>query len=525
MPRLYFSVFSGRGNRQQAPCYTVACFPGITFNGWPMKRVPFHLIALPLLVCWGAFPTIGSGSETRVDSAGGLTTVMTDETDDLSLFMDGNPAGLVLLQTRDRFDLAGQWDYSTSQPVTQASNQQTFSTIPRLSDPDEIRYAGLMVFPQDGWAYQVAGDYDNPEGQPVYSYDTYSSSQFRQLARVAYAAGPFALGLEVMNVVLDKTYDPGLYNPYVGVASGSSGMDQTLLRAGFITTFPGTRTTRDPVWRIGGVFAMEAAPSASTFNASLYYAGIPSFGLQQVTTTTEDYYFGPEVYYEVPNQAIVRFSSFVTDIDTDFAQDVSQVTPYFQKITSLHSTQYGSIDTTGAFKLMFPVSEKEHLNLGGSLSSISTDLDYVGTALNVYDDQQKQQIDTALGAGLESFRDYILGIQFKSQSYLYNTTAVSSAVVSTQTGTDYDFLQFSFGGEKWVTPSIAFRMGLVAEEDIYTGSADTRTLYTYILTGFGVQTRGFVLDLKLSFGQSVSLEDSNDTSSLTAAEVSGTLFL
>jgi len=72
----------------------------------------FQTLSVPLvLVGFALLPTISPASETRVDSTGGLTTLLDDETDNLSLFLDGNPAGLVLLNTRDRLDVSGELSY------------------------------------------------------------------------------------------------------------------------------------------------------------------------------------------------------------------------------------------------------------------------------------------------------------------------------------------------------------------------------------------------------------------------------
>src|SRR5208282_2375011 len=117
-----------------------------------MKKILRMTALLLLWEAWSLAPTPSLGSETRVDSAGGLTTIMTDETTDLDFFMDGNPAGLVLLKHQDRFDLSGQWFYSNSQPSGTGSVQQTFSTIPRLSDQGLIHYGGAMFFPDPQWA-------------------------------------------------------------------------------------------------------------------------------------------------------------------------------------------------------------------------------------------------------------------------------------------------------------------------------------------------------------------------------------
>src|ERR1019366_384530 len=199
-----------------------------------MNRVMRITFCLLLLVGLAGKPTISYASENPVEATGGLTTIMTDETNDLSLFLDGNPAGLALLNTRSRFDLSGQWFYSDQEGPWRSNKQQTWTTIPRVSD-NTIRYEGLMLFPTPNWAFQVLGDFLSTQGLPVYLSDTNTLSQYRGLVRAAYALPFGAIGLEFLKIESDNNYDPGLLNAYTGLSSSSSGQNQMLIKTGIAT--------------------------------------------------------------------------------------------------------------------------------------------------------------------------------------------------------------------------------------------------------------------------------------------------
>src|ERR1035441_7911592 len=182
----------------------------------------FPVLGLLVLVVCGLSPTICPASENRVDATGGLTTLLEDETTDLDLFLDGNPAGLVLLNTRDRLDLSGEWLYSAQEGPWGAHQQQILTTIPRYTD-NPIKYEGLMLFPDPHWALQVLGDYFSSQGVSItnYSADTQALTDYQQLVRTAYDFGFGAVGLEILNVENDKRDDPGLFNPNIGLLAGT----------------------------------------------------------------------------------------------------------------------------------------------------------------------------------------------------------------------------------------------------------------------------------------------------------------
>ena len=487
-----------------------------------MKKKIHFFINLIAVVGIFLCPGIPFASETRVDSAGGITSVLDDETNNGDMFLDGNPAGLVLLKTRDRFDLAGQWTYSNFQPAAQGAIQQSFGTIPRLSNSGVLKYEGLMVFPDPHWAFQVAGDFVNPQGQPAFNYDTYNTQQYRELVRAAYYAGPFALGLEVSNVEADNNYDPGLFNVYVGQSSGSSNENKTRVRAGIITTFPENLEKDSPRWQVGGVFETQLGSDIISLSTERFYLNSPSFSLQQNTSFTQYYLFGPEVRYKIPGRLILRFSSFVTNDYTQFSQNNSTPISAFPNLSPYISSQYQNMNNVGAFRLTLPLSDTENFKFGGSLTAYLYNTDLIGPGGNVFNNQNRQQLNGTFGIGLETPGDRTLGLQFLFQSYNYDVQVVSTG--STM-ATDYDFYQITLGGEKRLSSQWALRGGLIAEEDIFTQSVNLNSLNASAVMGVGFEDKGIRLDSKFLLGQGVSLDNLSHNVISLGAEIQGTLFL
>jgi len=498
----------------------------ITFSDTPAsKKIRWantFTILLSLLVL-AASPA--RASETRVDSMGGQTSTIDDETNNLDLFLDGNPAGLVLLQTQDRFDISGQWGYSNSQPSGPGSVEQSFSTIARLSDDSIIHYGGLMIFSHP-WALQVDSDVLSNQNLLAanYSLEPENTQQYRQLIRAAFDAGIFAFGLEFSNVENDQTFNAGLYNSAVTVQSGASGENQTRVRIGVITTFPDDLDDDDPRWQTGFVFETYLGQVEETLNNNVFYTSL--FTLQQNTATTNYYYFGPELHYEIPGTLIVRFSSFMTNYDTSFLQTVSQTNAQFAASPTSHISQYQTMTNTGVFHLTLPTSATENFKLGGSFTAILTNNDFIGTgsAEDVYFNADHQQLNGILGAGFESLNHYFWGLQLRTQNYIQDNQAAITTT-PTLTTTDYDLYQVALGGEKWLTPHFALRASLIGEMDIYSQSITANVLNTSGTVGFGLKDKGFNLDTKFLLGKEVDFNNSAESALLLDAEISGTFFL
>lgn len=470
--------------------------------------------------------TAGWASETRVDATGGLTTVLDDETDNLDLFLDGNPAGLVLLNTKDRFDLSGEWSYSDQEGPWGTNKQQIFTTIPRYTDTP-IKYEGLMLFPDPHWALQVTGDALINQGVPSanYSNDSETDSQYRGLVRAAYALPFAALGLEILDMENDTANDPGLYNANVGLASGSASQNQLFIKSGFITTFPGPTSPQDPRWQAGGYFETQLGSAPLNKSLNVFYYNSPSFTVSQSNATTDYTQWSAELLYELPSIAKIRFTASLVNTDTDFEESVPFTSPDFGNLNKYHSDLYQSMNLSGAFKLSLPLSEMENLKMGGDLDGYFYNQDVLRTTGSVSDNKERQQVGTSFGIGLESPKEYTMGLQWKSLSYTNGSDVINNpGTTSSLSGLNYAYYQLAFGGEKWVSPTLAFRLGLVAEVDDYSATS-VSALTTTINAGAGLEKAFGRLDFRFWLGQSGDLNNASNTIGLVGTEVSATLFL
>jgi hypothetical protein len=338
------------------------------------------------------------------------------------------------------------------------------------------------------------------------------------------------VGLEILDTQSDVRYDPGLYwpnniYPYVGLASGESNQNQLLVKAGFITTFPTLSSSSDPRWQLGGHITLQ--PNAAVLNQSysFFYAGSAAFPVNNVVTTVDYLGWGFELLYELPTVAKVRFSITSTDSDSDFQQTVPFTSTFFTTTSKFHSFQYGAMDAQGAFKLTLPFEGDENLKIGGSIDGFFYNTDFLRVTGNVYDNQDRQQVGTRLGIGLESPRDYTMGLQWRSMNQINGNNSIGNAgTSSTVTGNNYDYYQLALGGEKWVSDTWAFRMGLVGELDSYT-STGTNTLTTTLNAGTGLEESFGRADFRLLVGQAVDVNNSSNTIGLMGAELSATFFL
>jgi hypothetical protein len=232
------------------------------------------------------------------------------------------------------------------------------------------------------------------------------------------------------------------------------------------------------------------------------------------------YYFGPELHYEIPGRFILRFSSLVTNYNNGLQQTVSPNASLLT-INEFQSDQYQSMNNTGFFRWTIPLSNKENLKLGGGLTALLTNHDVLGTGENVTTTQNLQQIFGSFGIGLESPDDYTWGLQFKSQNYVHSDQTITGT--PTLNSNNFDSYLLALGGEKFLSPGFALRLGFVTEEDLL--SQDDDTLTETLTTGFGIKENGFNLDVKLLGGKQFDLEDSSQNAVLWGAEISGTFFL
>lgn len=483
-----------------------------------------------LLGLMALLPGTGLASENRVDAIGGMATILKDETTGLNLFLDGNPAGLVFLNSRDRLDLSSQWFYQVQEGPWGSHRLQAFSTLPRFGQ-DSIDYGGLMAFPDPHWAFQVYGNFLATQGIPAFTSDTLSQNRYRGFLRAAYAFPFAAVGVELLDIRSDEAYDPGLYDPYVGLQSGTNRQNQLLLKAGFITPFPSPASPGAPRWQAGGYYSTQLGSSLAAQVLNLYYANGSAFPVTQNTTVTGNQSLAAEVYYEDPSQAELRFTVLWAQSDNDLEQIAPLQTvppgtsPLFSTPPKFHSARFQSLTAEGAFRFGVPCTEGENLRFGGNIGTTWNDAESFGSVGASQVIPSAAALDACLGVGLESDGDYTLGLQWKSRFTFDGRQAPAAAPAGAPwAGRGFGFHQLAFGGEKWLSPIWAFRMGLALEEDP-GGPGSSGTLATSINGGLGLQDVLGRVDFRLSLGQSLDLGDSSNTIGFIGSELSATFFL
>ncbi len=173
----------------------------------------------------------------------------------------------------------------------------------------------------------------------------------------------------------------------------------------------------------------------------------------------------------------------------DLQEKVPFTSTYFSQLSSgpYPYTQFQSLALAGAFQCSLPLSDEENFKFGGNLTDDFLNLNFLNPDGNVGSNQEGQKIGTQLGIGLESPKDYTMGLQWKSVSLLPGAGSINDPGASSGSSTgNYDLYQLAFGGEKWLEAVWAFRMGLVLEEDVYKEISQS-TFSTTINVGWGLE--------------------------------------
>jgi hypothetical protein len=486
----------------------------------------------PLAVLWviSFFLSLGypiaNASETRVDSLGGLTTIVTDETADLNLFLDGNPAALALLPQQNRLDLSGQWADSTFPPpaLNGGFQEQTLSTFPRTENKD-IGYQGWLGFLSPQWAMQVTGGLDNPRNQPAFSQlDQYNLTDALALFRTALNWGPLAFGIETRDQQIDQTFAPGAFNNDVDVLSGTTGENRWTLKTGIVAHAIEGDSTLSPHWQLGGFFETGLAPDNETQALSVFYPSQSPFELQRLFNLSQS--SGTvEIYYENPQSLQLRFSASSSALQTRFSQTVPSPSMDFQTVPAYSLSNDEGVSLTGAAKIRIHFSDVD-LKIGAAVTCgfLTQKLFQPGGTLLETD--RHQQVQTALGIGLEAPEDYTVGLQFQSRNDLGGSFNPLDAGAAGQADPNLDAYQIALGGEKWISPEWALRIGILNEIDVERFSPYQQTLASSVVGGMGLREDNFLLDAKLLLGEVFPLNDASapDTSQ-TGFELSGTFYL
>lgn len=466
-------------------------------------------------------------SDTRVESVGGLSLVMTDETVDLNPFIVGNPAGLALLPAQNRLDVAGPWFQET--PAGNAAFQvQAYGTLSQLGSNfssstllsatnSNFKYQGLILFPTHQWAFQASGDWLHAARQidTAAGFDN-SLDRYRGMGRTAYDFGPFSLGTEVDWNQTNKDLPP-----FISGNPDGQGLETILTStSGLIVNFPLDNAPRPSCLRLGGVFTAQLSP-AQEKDQYLVNNGGSLVNADSIYKSPNFSDWGPDLYLNLSDVFQVAVIGRFGDSDLTVEQDspnslIYPDNPTYKAGSSNHSSVFG------IFKTRLPLSGKVKqtlsFNTGGYLlvnNTQSTNYDTTGITLQT---SALNDLRAGVGFGLESSKDFTVGLQASLDSQSGGTTPISGPF---QPNGLFSY-SVSAGGERWLNPHWAFRMGMVFEDDYNGGSSAVlkpfyvvgpglRVVSTTLTAGLGYSDPNWKSDFMLWTGQP-SLYDSPNPS-------------
>ena len=469
------------------------------------KNTYIYLITILFLA-----PLMGSASETRVDSIGGLSLVIDDESVTPNPFLFGNPAGLSLLTPQNRFDASGLW-FGQSVPFDSTKSTQYYGSLDHVADPNgSNKYHGLMFFPTNRWGVQLDGDDFYSQSQPSSTLPIDHNNRTRQFFRTSYNFGPFVLGGEIdplQTTTVFKT--PGSFNGNA-LDSGTGTTNALSATTGLLACFPGDASPKQSRLEIGGIFADQLSPAKEIDNliATPLLPPNPVTITETITVTTAQS-FGPQIYFDSPGSFQLVLVSLFTNSAVSAQLDSSNpsaitAVPSFQAQTSSQTEEFGG------FKMSNPLAGGLNLKSGlfflfQSQNSNSFNPDGTGSA---QDSRQNWQLQT--GLGVEKKDDFTVGLQGILTGVHDVSLGLNGNTAATGT-TDYLNYKISAGGERWLSPHVAFRMGLTLLNEYDQGKdiqlqyydiADgQRIITTTVTAGLGYKDPGFYSDLMLWYGQ------------------------
>jgi hypothetical protein len=455
--------------------------------------------------------SFGFATETRVDSTGGLTLVLTDESTEINPFLFGNPAGLALLLPQTRFDLVGQWFKETSNSTNITSN--VYATLNRLGD-DTPHYHGLMAFLSPQWAVQLDGDFAQSENSPDILITDQTRTRTRELLRTAYNFGPFVLGVQAQPIQLNLTVKPQSLSGGAQLLSGQGTGSAFVGTAGLLACFPGETNPKGTSLKIGGTASTELTPGQEIQNLAFQLSGGFNVGVTETYTSSNVLTWGPEIYFEDSE----NFQSFLfgrfSNGSLSFQQDSSN-TALVTNEPSFKAQDTNSAVGIAAFKMKSPLSHSDAIKSGFLFAFSSTNQNNYDSAGTTATTSNTQGWTTLAGIGLEGKKDYTVGLQFQLQG------SNSANTLTTPPNPTINFFSYkvALGGERWLSPQWAFRMGLAYQNDynsgiqayqqpLYSVASGNRIITTTITAGAGFREKSFLADLMFLTGQP-SLDNSS----------------
>lgn len=428
----------------------------------------------------------GLATETRVESTGNLTLVITDETVEINPFIFGNPAGLALLDPISRFDATGQYLLDSS-----AATNTTTSSYGMLRDfnTDSPGYHGFIVFPTKEWAFQADGDFQHSENQTNSVLQNQNQDRTREFFRTAYDFGALILGGEVEAQQENITLSPGnFYNTLLVSGQGTQSVLNS--QGGLLFSFPANPTPSQERFLFGGSYSRQLVPGQDINKVLVdINPGPTTLSLTETITTANVQSFGPEFYFKVPNSfemvLLGRYSSGAVSLQIDSSD------------TTIATSQpaYKVVDGNGlaiaaAFKAKSPLFKTTYLKSGFSFVYSSNNANYYNPGLTTTATNTAQAWKAVLGGGLEGLLDYTVGLQAELDGVngSYQPTGTSSLPLNLFT------VKVSLGGEKWLSKFWAFRTGISFESDNNTGAQP------YSLSSFMVPSGQDVISTTISVG-------------------------
>jgi hypothetical protein len=478
------------------------------------KNILLVLLGAAALLCNRA-----AASDARVEAAGDLTLVMTDETTVISPFNLGNPAGLALLPAQNRLDGAAPWSLAT--PAFDPSRQnQSYGSLSDLgtgfasstllsATNSAFQYQGLILFPASHWAFQVGGDWLHSGNQADdLSGQDKDLDRYRGIARTAYDFGPFALGTQVQWNQTDKVFLPTLAGGS-GIKSGNGSQTFITSTSGLLVDFPLDGGPQPSRLRLGGVLS---APLPFPYEKDHFDWEFSGTDVALDTTYQVQSYLsgGPEAYLDIPGsfQAVLLVRFGHSDLDL---QQASSNSAYLSGFAPYNLSESGASSEAFVYKWTHPLEGKEsgslRLKAGGFLGeSDGSETIHLRNG-QVQQTSQTQNWQSGIGLGLEKPEDFTLGLQasLESQGGNNETSSILQKI-------SYEGLRISLGGERWLSPAWALRLGF--HLDHQSNGGDTSILQPYytldpggrvvdgiLTTGVGYQDPHFRSDFLLWYGQ------------------------
>jgi hypothetical protein len=473
-------------------------------------------------------------SETRVDSFGGLTLVVTDESDAINPFTLGNPAGLALIDPQTRFDAEGSWVKEVINYQNNGNNVMFTGHDYGAMDEfggDTVKYHGLIAFPTDRWAIQVDGDtlHNDEFNTANDAGDVNSVERTRELFRTAYNFGPFVLGAEVQPIQENESFIPGPIPNGPQLLSGNGTINTILGNFGLLASLLGDPSPKKEQLEIGGIFSTQLNPLLETDN----FSKLTTSFLQQYNETdtiqeTSSIAGGPEIYYRIPGV----FEAALIGLTGQ--ESFSLAINYFGFLPDQATFNVENADQTvglAVFKMTNPISSSLNLKSGTLFSLTSQNNHFLNPSAAPVSNVTGTTWTAEFGLGLEHPQDFTMG--FQGEATGINDT--QDDPVTTIGTTNYFSYKVSFGGERWLSPFWAIRMGIIYENDLNTGNQDvplffytvgpdSRIISTTITAGVGYQDARFKLDLGLLAGQPSQDNSSNFGTQYGAQLAAGIFF-